>query len=248
MNGDPGQLEQLIDFNYENAHLIIRVNDVTNRAINEVIAQIKDLSSNDEIVTAIGGYGFVRSQLADKVVKGQFYSLAIALIIIFILVSIIFRSAIAGLLGIIPLSVSVLLLFGLMGIFGVKLDIATALLSSIMIGVGVDYTIHFLWRYREERQQHRKPREAVITTITTTGRGIIFNAMSVIVGFFVLIFSSFTPIRFFGILVVVSILACLIGALLILPTLLVRKQYKFLEPKSKPIDRHIEQDKLQDAG
>lgn len=248
MNGDPGQLEQLIDFNYENAHLIIRVNDVTNRAIDEVISNIKDLSANDENVTAIGGYGFVRSQLADKVVTGQFFSLSIALVIIFILVSIIFRSLIAGLLGIIPLTVSVIILFGLMGIFGVKLDIATALLSSVMIGVGVDYTIHFLWRYREERQQHRKPREAVITTITTTGRGIIFNALSVIVGFVVLIFSSFTPIRFFGILVVVSILACLVGALLILPTLLLRKQYKFLEPKSKPIDRRIEQDKLQDAG
>ncbi|HDR68145.1 MAG TPA: RND family transporter, partial [Bacteroidaceae bacterium] len=247
MSGDPDELEQLVDFNYQHAHLIIRINDASNSAVNKVIANIKNLSEDDANLTTIGGYGFVRTQLANKVVAGQFYSLSIALVIIFILVSIIFRSLSAGLLGIIPLLISILLLFGLMGIFGVKLDVATALLSSIMIGVGVDYSIHFLWRYREERLQNRKPREAVITTITTTGRGIIFNALSVMVGFIVLIFSSFTPIRFFGILVVISILACLAGAMLILPTLLLRKRYKFLEPQSMPIDRKLEKDELKDA-
>jgi len=101
--------------------------------------------------------------------------------------------------------------------------------------VGVDYTIHFLWRYREERRQNRPAIEAVITTITTTGRGIIFNALSVIVGFSVLMISSFTPIRFFGVLVVVSILSCLVGALVILPTLVLRFRFKFLEPLSDEV-------------
>jgi hypothetical protein len=119
-----------------------------------------------------------------------------------------------------------------MGLIGIRLDVATALLSSIMIGVGVDYTIHFLWRYREERRQDRPAREAVITTINTTGRGIIFNALSVIVGFVVLIISSFTPIRFFGVLVVVSILSCLVGALVILPAMVLRFRFKFLESVS----------------
>jgi outer membrane lipoprotein-sorting protein len=123
----------------------------------------------------------------------------------------------------------------MMGLAGIRLDVATALLSSVMIGVGVDYTIHFLWRYREERQQHRPAAEAVITTITTTGRGIIFNALSVIVGFLVLIISSFTPIRFFGVLVVVSILSCLIGALVILPALVLRFRFRFLEPSSTEV-------------
>ncbi len=77
----------------------------------------------------------------------------------------------------------------------------------------------------------------MITTITTTGRGIIFNALSVIIGFVVLIISSFTPIRFFGVLVVISILSCLVGALVILPALVLRFRFRFLEaPASdKPI-------------
>jgi predicted RND superfamily exporter protein len=135
-------------------------------------------------------------------------------------------------------------LFGIMGIFGVRLDVATALLSSVMIGVGVDYTIHFLWRYKEERMQHRPAKEAVITTLTTTGRGILFNALSVIVGFLILIISSFTPIRFFGILIVVSIFSCLIGALVVLPSLVLNFKFKFLEPKTLKLQSEEEESLL----
>ena len=244
MNGDPENLDQLVDFGYENSHMIIRINTVGNKEINGIIAGIRKMTAGDPNVAAIGGYGFVRSQLANLVVRGQFYSLGIALVIIFILLSLIFKSLQAGLLSIIPLALSMILLFGIMGFTGVRLDVATALLSSVMIGVGVDYTIHFLWRYREEREQHRPPKEAVITTLTTTGRGIMFNALSVIVGFIVLIFSSFTPIRFFGILVVLSIFSCLTGALVILPALILNFKIKFLEPGSEKIQTREEQELL----
>jgi uncharacterized protein len=230
MNGNPEELDQIVDFNYEHAHMIIRINSVNNRDVNRIIGKIRNLTKDDPHITAIGGYGFVRSQLANHVVRGQFYSLAIALLIVFLLLSLIFRSLKAGLISSIPLGISIIILFGIMGYTGVRLDVATALLSSMMIGVGVDYTIHFLWRYREERQLHRPKKEAVITTLSTTGRGIIFNAFSVIIGFVVLIISSFTPIRFFGILVVVSIFSCLTGALVLLPALVLKYNFKFLEP------------------
>jgi predicted RND superfamily exporter protein len=116
-----------------------------------------------------------------------------------------------------------------MGYFGIYLDVATALLSSIMIGVGIDYTIHFLWRYKQERLQGLGAQEAVIKTLTTTGRGITFNALSVIVGFCALPFSSFSPIRFFGFLVIISIFTCLVGALVIVPSLVLVIRPKFLE-------------------
>ncbi|MCK4879853.1 MAG: outer membrane lipoprotein-sorting protein [Bacteroidales bacterium] len=238
MNGDPEELEQLVDFNYEHAHLMIRINETSVETVNGIIKRLEEITKGDPAVEVIGGYGYVRTELANKVLTGTYYSLGIALFIIFILLSIIFRSLKAGLLGIIPLSISVVVLFGLMGLTGIRLDVATALLSSVMIGVGVDYSIHFLWRYREERRQNRPATEAVITTITTTGRGIIFNALSVIVGFVVLIISSFTPIRFFGVLVLVSILSCLVGALVILPAIVLRFRFKFLEPSTTEVKIH----------
>ncbi len=237
MSGDPEELEQLVDFNYQHAHLVIRINDATHETVNGIIDRLEQLANNDDAISAIGGYGYVRSELANKVLSGTYYSLGIALLIILVLLSVIFRSVMAGLLGIIPLSVSVLVLFGVMGLTGVHLDVATALLSSVMIGVGIDYTIHFLWRYREERRQNRLPREAIITTISTTGRGIIFNALSVIAGFVVLLISSFTPIRFFGLLVVISILSCLAGAMIILPAMILRFRPRFLEPNQLASDK-----------
>ncbi|MDA3823646.1 MAG: efflux RND transporter permease subunit, partial [Bacteroidales bacterium] len=241
MNGDPENLDQLVDFSYEHSHMIIRISSVGNKEVNKIIALIRDLTKDDENTAIMGGYAFVESQLASLVVQGQFYSLSIALIIVFLILSIIFKSLKAGLISSIPLAISIVVLFGIMGITGIRLDVATALLSSMMIGVGVDYSIHFLWRYREERQQHRPPKEAVLTTLTTTGRGIVFNALSVIIGFIVLIISSFTPIRFFGVLVVVSIFSCLVGALVLLPALVLNHNYKFLEPKTKkPETQHEE--------
>jgi hydrophobe/amphiphile efflux-3 (HAE3) family protein len=240
MNGNPEDLDQMVDFNYEYSHMIIRINSVSNKDINRIITTIRNMTESDENLVAIGGYGFVRSQLANQVVRGQFFSLAIALLIVFILLALIFRSLKAGLISSIPLAISIIILFGVMGFTGVRLDVATALLSSMMIGVGVDYTIHFLWRYREERTQHRPKKEAVITTLSTTGRGIVFNAFSVIVGFVVLIISSFTPIRFFGILVVVSISSCLTGALVLLPALVLRYNFKFLEPDEKKLNNQQE--------
>jgi predicted RND superfamily exporter protein len=101
-----------------------------------------------------------------------------------------------------------------------------------MIGVGIDYTIHFLWRYKEERADGQDYIDAVKRTITTTGRGITFNALSVIIGFSVLLLSNFTPIRFFGFLVFVSILACLVGAMILIPAILLVFKPRFLEPKN----------------
>ena len=119
-----------------------------------------------------------------------------------------------------------------MGYFKITLNLATAMLSSIMIGVGIDYTIHFLWRYREELHTGLGHEDAIEKTLTTTGRGIIFNAFSVIIGFVVLMLSDFQPIKFYGFLVVVSIFSCLIGALILIPSLCLVLKPKFLGPKN----------------
>jgi predicted RND superfamily exporter protein len=144
---------------------------------------------------------------------------------------ILFRSWFAGLLSAIPLILAIAMLFGLMGYVGIPLDIVSALLSSMMIGVGVDYTIHFLWRYREERANGLSYNDAVVKTITTTGRGILFNALSVIIGFSALFISSFIPVKIFAFLVVVSISGCLLGALVLVPVLCIWWKPEFLEPR-----------------
>jgi len=102
-----------------------------------------------------------------------------------------------------------------------------------MIGVGIDYTIHFLYRYRLEIKKGAGAEEAVKLTLTTSGKGIIYNALSVIVGFSVLTISGFLPIYFFGFLIVFSITGCLLGALSVMPALLVLVKPAFIFGKKR---------------
>jgi len=231
MSGDPEDFEKLVDFPYEHAVITARVNTGSTSVIRKLIYRIEEMVRGDKEVLLIGGFGAVLTDLAKLVVNGQLFSLFLATFLVAILLMILFRSFTAGIISAIPLVISITILFGLMGYFGIELNIATAMLSSIMIGVGVDYTIHFLWRYREERENGLVPQAAVNKTLTTTGRGIVFNAFSVIIGFVVLLISSFLPVRFFGFLVVVSIFSCLIGALVLIPALCIVVKPKFLEPK-----------------
>ncbi|MCK4556223.1 MAG: RND family transporter [Candidatus Aminicenantes bacterium] len=230
MSGDPEDFEKMVDFPYENALITARINTTSTPKLNEVKEHIGEMVKNDQDVRLVGGFVMILSDVARLLVNGQMLSLGLAIVVIGILLMILFRSVSAGLISSIPLGLSMIVLFSLMGIFGIELNMATAMLSSIMIGVGVDYTIHFLWRYREERWNGLGPQEAVKKTLTTTGRGIVFNAFSVIVGFLVLCTSSFMPVKFFGFLVVVSTFACLVGALVFIPALCLVFRPDFLEP------------------
>ncbi len=229
MGGNEEAVEQFIDYNYENSRLLVTLNDGSNKEGKRLLKKIEDLTKDDPDVKFIAGSCLTKIALADMVVKGQVKSLILAMVVVFVLLSIIFRSGRAGFLSVLPLSVAILVLFGLMGFFNISLDIATALLSSVMVGVGVDYTVHFLWRYREEIQKGRDREQAIRITITTTGRSITYNALSVIIGFSVLLISAFAPIKFFGFLIIISIFACLIGALIIIPSLILVLKPKFLE-------------------
>ncbi len=229
MGGNEETIGQFIDYNYEHSRMLISLKDGSNAAGKRIRDKLHKLTENDPDVSLIAGPSFTRIELADLVVDGQIKSLVFALIVVFILLSLIFKSVKAGLLSSLPLTIAILILFGLMGYFGIALDIATALLSSIMIGVGIDYTIHFLWRFKQERKLGRSHEDAAHITLTTTGRGIIFNAISVVIGFMALTFSNFAPLQFFGALVVISITTCLLSALILIPSLVILLKPKFLD-------------------
>jgi hypothetical protein len=132
-----------------------------------------------------------------------------------------------------PLLTAIITVFGLMGYLNIELNIATAMVSSIMIGVGVDYTVHFLWHLREHIREGMNIHDAIFTTLRISGKGIVFNAFSVIVGFAVLVLSVFQPVNFFGFLIIFSIFMCLFGALALLPSVV-----SWLEPKFLFKEKH----------
>jgi len=151
-----------------------------------------------------------------------------SLALIFLIGCLFFRSIVAGFYVVLPLAFALGIIFGLMGHFGIELNIATVMMASVVIGVGVDYIIHFLWHYRDNLSATGDPWAAVERTLSESGRGIVVNALSVVVGFCVLLASSFLPVMFLGFMLTVSILTCLVVALTVVPVLAARLSPAFL--------------------
>jgi len=168
----------------------------------------------------VGGGATLAYVLSSLVTRSQYISLAAALIIVWLLVSLIFRSLRAGLLAMIPVFFALAGIFICMVVFNFQLDIVTSLLASLAIGIGVDYGIHFLEAYRTHL--HRGTRRIVMRVYQTTGSAIYINALSVALGFTGLVISRFTPIRQLGILFAVAMLLSGLASLIVLPAVLER--------------------------
>ena len=229
MSGKPDDFEDFVNFDYTKALLQIQYHAENLKDINTVIAKVKSLTKNDKNLKIIGGNSLMDRELSLAAGIGQKNSLIFAFFAIMILLMIIFKSVKAGLIGSIPLLFAVICTFGLMGWAGIELNIVTALLSSISIGLGVDYTIHIFWRLKSELKTGKSYNEAISTSLKTTGRGIVINAFSVIVGFSVLFFSAFPIIRSFAFLIIISIFLCLISALILIPAICILTKPEFLK-------------------
>ncbi len=176
----------------------------------------------------ISGSSLVESSLTNLIVTSSIASIILSILLVFIILTIVYHSALTGLIGIVPLLLTVLINMGIMGLTGIKLDISTAMVGSISIGIGIDYTIHFLSSYATNLQSLSSRDETTVKAISTTGKAIIFNAVSVAAGFFVLTFSRFTPLIYFGILVIITMTVSSISSLILLPQLLKRLDEKHL--------------------
>ena len=173
----------------------------------------------------IGGGEAISLALTELVTRSQIYSLFGALIIVWLLVLILFRSFKLATLGLIPCVFALMGIFVSMAIFDIELDIITSLLAALAIGIGVDYAIHLLAAY--VRIGAILPEEEVFAEVMkTTGKAILINAASVTLGFMGLLFSRFTPISRMGLLFCISMVFASLSSLTIMPALLRRIKLK----------------------
>ncbi len=235
MSGDPEDFEKIVDFDYTKALMNVQFKVSNMKDLQKVQDEISWLTNSSPYASLYAGQCLIEKEMAQSVVRGQIYSLVFALLAIVILLWIIFRSPVAGLIGSIPLVLSLICNFGLMGWLGLELDIGNSLLSSVAIGIGVDYTIHLFWRLKYELSQGKTYSDAVTETLKTTGRGIAINAISVIIGFSVLFLSGLVILKTFAFLIIFSLLLCLLSALVFIPALCIVLKPKFLEKNGKYI-------------
>jgi predicted RND superfamily exporter protein len=235
MSGDPEDFENMVDFDFTRALLTIQYQAGSMKEINHLLNRIDTLTKGDTHLSRIGGYSLIDRAICQSVATGQYQSLLFAFVIIFILLAIIFRSMTAGFVGSLPLVFAVLCTFGIMGWTGIDLNIVTALLSSVSIGLGVDFTIQMFWKIKTEIANGHTYGETMKIAWSTIGRGICINAFSVMVGFSVLFLSNFPIIRSFAFLIIISLFLCLTCAMVLIPAISLLLKPGFL---GKEIDRN----------
>ena len=223
MSGDPENLWKVVDYNYQKANVTFQLKSDNSKAINSAIAAIEKHipefhANNVELKYAGSGYkGLV---FTDLILKGQIASLLLSLIIVVTLLSLMFKSLMVGLIGSVPIIITSIISFGVMGLLNIPLSTTTALLSSIAIGIGIDYAVHFLERYKIYAAETGDKILTSQHTMQHSGRAIVFNAVVVIAGFLVLLFSVFPPNRALGALVSLNMFTSFLGTVTIMYLLL----------------------------
>jgi uncharacterized protein len=186
------------------------------------------------------GLASVMKQMEEELLPTQIRSVLLTFVVVPVLLSLIFRSPVAGTLMVVPLAATIVVTLGAMGYLSLALDSFTAMVASISIGLGVDYAIHFTHRFR--RELHRpgtRTSGALRRTLQTSGVAILVNALSVGLGFLVLLAAGGQHIRRLGGLTSLAMLVAGLFTLVLLPALYLRLQPRFLGlPPSPDSARH----------
>jgi predicted RND superfamily exporter protein len=168
----------------------------------------------------VTGFGMVAAASSHLLTLGQVKSFSLTMVLIFVIMLVLFLSTRVGLIAVLPNAFPIIINFGIMGWFGIHLSMVTSLIASIAIGLAVDDTIHYLYRYNREFKKDLDKDRSLRDSILHVGRPVLFTTITIGLGFAVLLFSSFKPTSIFGLLMVITMLAALIGDLLILPALM----------------------------
>jgi predicted RND superfamily exporter protein len=156
----------------------------------------------------------------DDIVRGQITSLCFAIATIFVVLWFLFLSIKVGFLALLPNVLAILILFGVMGLTGITLNVGTSIIASIAISIAVEDAIRYLARLSDETRATDDQDQAILRTICTVGKPIIYASTALGLGFMVFLFSNFVPIQTFGFLTALTVITALVNDLVLLPALL----------------------------
>ncbi|MDR2392734.1 MAG: MMPL family transporter [Treponema sp.] len=216
---------------------MIQLRATGNREVLEVIDTVNayiEANFPKNIRVIIGGSATQEAAVTSLIVNAQIVSIAISVLMVLIIVGLSYHSVIAGIIAAIPLAIAILCNFAAMGFLGIKLNIGTALIASIAVGIGIDYTIHFIECFKHEYQRdHVSGTDFLRRTFIGCGKAILINAVSVGAGFAVLSFSQFRMLAEFGGLIALSMIITALVSLIVIPVLLTIIKPHFIYQETK---------------
>ena len=230
MSGDPDNLWKEVNYDYNKANLKYQLKEDDSKSLKAAIDHVEKFENEFQkhgVNINYAGSGYKSLVFTDLILEGQIKSLVVSLILVVILLTLMFRQFSIGLIGAVPITITAVLSFGVMGLLNIPLSTTTALLASIAVGIGIDYAVHFIERYKINLKHYSGKFEVAWRTINHSGRAIFFNAIVVIAGFLVLTFSVFPPNRALGALVSFNMFTSFIGTMTVMLILLQwKKKFK----------------------
>ena len=217
-------LSDVVDSEYLNLNLAVTISSNSTTEEEKLLQSIEDYAVRQfPLGFSMTSSGMVPINVAtsNEVVTSQIRSLSGSILAVFLMLTLIFRSVTRGLMGMIPLVFTVLFNFGVMGFFDVHLDIGTALVSSIVIGIGVDYSIHYLSRMFHELGDGTELHDAISNTVRRSGKAITSNAVTVGFGFLALSVSEFLPLVTLSWMILLTLNISALATMILIPALAV---------------------------
>ncbi len=216
-------LRSYVSADYQRVNMIVRHNIHDSHdlkmAVQDLEAEARAIAGPDLTVNLVG-QNLMINRAAEELIAAQIQSVGLLLAVIFIMMSLVYTSFIGGLLALAPNIVPIVIVFGLMGLFGIPLNPGTATVAVIAIGIAIDDTIHLLSTYAQESRKTPDRAEAVRRTIRLEAVPAISTSIALMAGFVVLLWSNFSILSQFGLLAAVAMVTALVSDLIITPVLM----------------------------
>lgn len=246
-SGGPADFEQYMDYDYRMADLHVVMDSGWHSDLKKVIEggqhYINETFNAPGIKAQLAGRADVDYHWLNDLARSHFRGVLFAFVAVWLMVSFSFRSLVAGLLALVPVSLAVLLIYAWMGMTGLPLGVSTSMFAAISIGCGVDFAIHIIDRLMTLVRREGYPLERAFRVLfPSTGRALLFNFSAIFFGFVIFNVSKVPAIDRFGVLVCISVIVSFSASLIILPPLVKLLNPNFLFVRERRADVINEKD------
>ena len=192
-----------------------------NDLINKINRDLREIIRNKETTFQLSNLMILYNNMLQSLFDSQIKTLGLVIILLFAMFLILFKSIKIAIIAILANMVPISSIFGIMGFFEIPLDIMTITIAAISIGIGVDDTIHYIHRFKDEFKSDHNYLNAMKRSHKSIGYAMYYTSLVVIIGFSILVLSNLIPTIYFGLLTVVVMATILASALLLLPRLII---------------------------
>ncbi len=191
-----------------------------NDLINKINFDLKDKFGLEEKDYKLAGVLILFNNLLQSLFKSQILTLGLVMIGIFSMFIILFRNIKLSLIGVVPNFIAAFFILGIIGLLGIPLDMMTITIAAITIGIAVDNSIHYIYRFKEEFNKIKDYNKTLKTCHSTVGVAILNTSITIVFGFSILVLSKFIPTIYFGVFTGLAMLLAMISVLTLLPALI----------------------------